>query len=198
MAFLRRVRSTTQTIRGVLGRAVFPHQFSFLLELPVRRVLLSPQALVTRLSLSPRDRVLEIGAGSGYYSRAIAARCGELVLLDLQAEMVRKAARLGGVGRDRMRFVCADASSLPFGPEVFDVVCMVAAFGEVSRRREMIAEIHRLLKPNGLLSVSEHFPDPDFTRFSKLKTVLCRDGFEFDRRSGPFWAYTATFKKLTS
>lgn len=151
-----------------------------------------------RLTLRTGDRVLEIGTGSGFYSSAIAARCDELVLLDVQPQMLQKArVRLVGIARDRTRVVCGDAASLPFSRESFDVACMVAVFGEVSRRAEMVAEIHRILKPDGLLSVSEHLPDPDFTRFSRLKTILCREGFKFDRRFGPFWAYTASFKKVT-
>lgn len=162
----RQVRwRAAQIIAGALGRGVFPHQLSFLLELPARRLLLSPGALVTRVPLGTRDRVLEIGVGR--------------------------------IGLDRVRCVCADDSNLPFGQQEFDVICMVTAFGEVSRRREMVAEIHRILKPDGVLSISEHLPDPDFTRFSTLKTILSREGFAIDRQSGPFWAYTATFRKLT-
>ena len=190
---------TLQAIARTLGRGVFPHQFSFLLELPARQLVLSPRELVRRLRLNPQSRVLEVGSGSGYYSARIAADCRELVLLDLQREMLRKAmSRIRHAGVDRVGFVVADASRLPFDRDSFDVIYMVAVFGEVSRQRELILEMHRILKPDGILSISEHLPDPDFTRFSKLKVFVRDHGFELDRHAGWFWTYTANFKKLTS
>lgn len=189
---------TLRAIVRTLGRGVFPHQFSFLLELPARRLVLSPRELVRRLRLKPQDRVLEIGSGSGYYSARIAADCRELVLLDLQLEMLRKAAaRVRQAGVHHVEFVVADASVLPFDRDSFDVVYMVAVFGEVSRPAELIQEIHRILKPDGILSISEHLPDPDFARFSKLSVFVREQGFELDRHAGWSWTYTANFKKLT-
>jgi hypothetical protein len=56
----------------------------------------------------------------------------------------------------------------------------------------------KILKPRGIRSISEHLPDPDFTPFGKLAVLVRRRGFELDRRAGPSWTYTATFKKLTA
>ena len=188
---------TVKTIARILGRGVFPHQFSFLLELPARRLVLSPRELVRRLRLTRQDRVLEIGSGSGFYSGQIAANCGGLVLLDLQPEMLTKArSRVTSAGVKAVGFVNANASRLPFERASFDVVCMVAVFGEVSRRTELILDIRRTLKPNGILSISEQLPDPDFTRFSKLKAHVLGSGFELEGCAGPSWSYTASFRKL--
>lgn len=157
-----RLRRAATAMSSALARGVFPHQFSFLLDLRIRRLVLSPRTLVTRLQLTPQDRVLEIGCGSGAYSSAIASQCRELVLLDLQTEMLGKARnRLDGVGNGRSRLVCADAANLPFGPASFDVICVVAVFGEVSRRTDFVVEAHRVLSGGGRLSISEHLPDPD-------------------------------------
>ena len=186
-----------RAIARTLGRGVFPHQFSFLLEIPARRLVLSPRELIRRLGLTRQDRVLEIGSGSGYYSTQIAANCRTLVLLDLQPEMLRKArSRVARAGVQPVGFVSADASRLPFERESFDVVCMVAVFGEVSRRSELILDIHRILKPNGILSISEHLPDPDFTRLSRLTAHVLLSGFELEGCAGPWWSYTASFRKL--
>ena len=57
-----------------MGRGVFPYQFSWILELPLRRLILSPQSLVVRLALRAEVSVLKIGPGSGYYSDEVAKR----------------------------------------------------------------------------------------------------------------------------
>ena len=184
-------------IGRALGRGVFPHQFSFLLELPVRQLVLSPRELIRRLKLKRDDRVLEIGSGSGFYSVQIAANCGGVVLLDLQPEMLIKArSKAAHASMHPVGFVSADASRLPFASNSFDVVCMVSVFGEVSHQQDLILETHRVLKPNGIVSISEHLPDPDFTRFSKVEALVRSHAFALEGRAGQSWAYTANFKRV--
>ncbi len=81
------------SVKNALMRGIFPHVMSFFLDLPWRNVMLSPQKPVARLALEATSRVLEVGAGSGFYSVEVAHRVseGHLELLDLQPEMLRKA-----------------------------------------------------------------------------------------------------------
>ncbi len=81
--------------RALWSRGVFPHQFSWLIDNPLRRLVLSPDTLAKRLPLSDSSRILELGPGSGYCSAALAARVprGRLELFDLQPEMLAKAER---------------------------------------------------------------------------------------------------------
>lgn len=76
--------------RRAVSRGVFPHQLSWILEIPLRRLILSPRALAIRLSLRPDSSVLEIGPGSGFYSVEVAKRIpdGHLELFDVQPEML--------------------------------------------------------------------------------------------------------------
>src|SRR5688500_19607372 len=115
---------TLRAITRSLSRGVFPHQWASLLDAPGRQLLLSPATLASRLPLHAGSRVLEIGAGSGRYSGAVSARCGRLSLLDLQPEMLQKAkARL--TARTGLHGVIANAMTLPFRSESFDVIYMV-------------------------------------------------------------------------
>lgn len=81
--------------RGTWARGVFPHQLSWLLDNPLRRLFLSPHDLADHLALSETSRVLELGPGPGYFSAALAKRVprGELALLDIQPQMLEKAKR---------------------------------------------------------------------------------------------------------
>ena len=73
------------------GRGTCPHQLAFLLESGLRRFILSPDRLAERLELKEASRVLELGPGPGYFSRAVARRVarGYLMLVDLQHEMLQ-------------------------------------------------------------------------------------------------------------
>lgn len=180
-----------------MGPGVFPHELAWFLELPWRRFLLSPQTLCARLDLEADSIALEVGAGSGYYTRFVSERLsrGHVVALDLQPEMVNRNRRSID-GRGSVSFLAADAAVLPFGQATFDRVFMVAVFGEVADAKGCLAEIHRVLKRDGLLSISEHVPDPDFTRLGRLADHVSKHGFRLDSDYGPPWAYTANFRPV--
>ena len=187
-----------KSVKSALGRGVFPHEISFFLELPWRKITLSPQKLVARLHLTPASHVLEVGAGSGFYSVEIARRIpdGHLEVLDLQPEMLKKAQqKLEAQGLSNVSYTLADARQLTFAEETFDVIVLVTVLGEVADQQAFLYEAHRVLKPQGILSISEHLPDPDFSSFAKVKTLVEREGFAFFEHFGTKWSYTANFKR---
>jgi ubiquinone/menaquinone biosynthesis C-methylase UbiE len=188
-------------LKNGLARGVFPHEMSFFLELPWRNLLLSPQKLSARLALKNTSRVLEVGAGSGFYSVTVARAlsAGHLELLDLQPEMLEKARRkLEAAGVFNVGYTPADAGILPFATDSFDVIFLVAVFGEIAEQESFLREARRVLKPGGILSISEHLPDPDFSPFAKVKSVVEKEGFEFFARDGAKWSYTASFRKASA
>jgi 16S rRNA A1518/A1519 N6-dimethyltransferase RsmA/KsgA/DIM1 with predicted DNA glycosylase/AP lyase activity len=68
--------------RGVGGaRGTFPHQLSWLINNPLRRLIISPQTLANRLPRCDSSRILEIGPGSGYFSPALTARIPQGVII---------------------------------------------------------------------------------------------------------------------
>jgi tRNA A58 N-methylase Trm61 len=78
-----------------IGRGTYPHEFAFLLLIPLRSLLLTPRKLVARLHLTETSRVLELGRGPGFFSVGVARNVprGHLCLVDLQREMLEKARR---------------------------------------------------------------------------------------------------------
>jgi ubiquinone/menaquinone biosynthesis C-methylase UbiE len=175
---------------------VFPHQASFLLDLPARRFLLDPMVLGRRLRLQGTERVLEIGAGSGFYSRSVAGRCARLVAVDVQPEMlVKMRPRVKRREMTAPTCIAANGTALPFVGSSFDIIFMVAVFGEVVDQTAFLSEIARVLVDGGTLAISEHLPDPDFVRSTRLVPLIEQHGFRFAGHRGPWWAYTATFRK---
>ena len=179
-------------------RGVFPHETSFLLDLPWRNIVLSPRTLAARLSIRATSHVLEIGAGSGFYSVEVARKIseGHLGLLDLQPEMLKKAQqKLKAKGLSNVGYTLADAGKLPFKEDAFDLIFLVAVLGEIADQRAFLSEAHRVLKPGGTLSISEHLPDPDFSPFAKVRSLVEKEGFEFYDRHGGRWSYTVNFRE---
>ncbi len=192
------VNRWASAFKNAFGRGVFPHQMSFVLDLPLRNIVLSPRKLVPRLALTATSHVLEVGAGSGFYSVEVARRVskGHLELLDLQPEMLKKARqKLEAKGSPHAGYTLADAGKLPFKEHSFDVIFLVTVLGEIADQKAFVSEAHRVLKPEGILSISEHHPDPDFSPFTEVKLLVEKEGFEVSERYGAKWNYTVNFKK---
>jgi SAM-dependent methyltransferase len=184
-------------LQRALGRGYYPHQLSWLIDNPLRRLVIGPRQFANRLRLTPSSRVLEIGPGSGYFSVELARAVpeGQLVLLDLQPEMLDKA-------RKKLRaflnvgYAASDAAkSIPYPDQHFDVITMVAVLGEIPDREGCLREVFRVLTSGGVLAIHEHIPDPDRIRFPELCVLLEQAGFCLTRRLGPNWNFTALFER---
>jgi ubiquinone/menaquinone biosynthesis C-methylase UbiE len=107
--------------------------------------------LAARLALRPLTGVLEVAAGTGVVTRAMATALPEavsIVATDLNQSMLDQAAAHGTARPVSWRQ--ADARQFPFQDAAFDaVVCQfgVMFFAEKSRA---YAEAHRVLRPGGV------------------------------------------------
>lgn len=177
----------------------FPHQLAWLLNNPVRGLLLSPRVLLSRIPLRPTDRIVELGPGSGYFSLALSAAVpqGHLELVDVQPEMLAKARRrLTAQARANVGYTVADGGKpLPLAPARFDVAVLVHVLGEVEDQSQCLRSLAAVLRPGGLLVLHEGVPDPDRIELSALTPLVAVHGFTLDEVAGPSWNYTARFRR---
>jgi ubiquinone/menaquinone biosynthesis C-methylase UbiE len=178
--------------------AIFPAEKAGMLLHPMRRFVHSAPRLADRLGLTPGMNVLEIGPGPGWFSPELARRVGPrgLVLFDIQVEMLRMAReRVRAAGAPAVTAVQGDALTLPFGRESFDAAILVAVLGEIPDPGRCLVEVFRVLKPGGLLGVSETRGDPDRIPYGHLRALAESAGFVAARESpGRGWTYTAKFR----
>jgi ubiquinone/menaquinone biosynthesis C-methylase UbiE len=171
----------------------FPAAFSFLLDTPLRDVVLARTELLRRLALEPGMRVLEIGPGSGFYTEALLAGQGviRLICLDLQPAMLHRVRRRLGARAPNM--VCGSASALPFRGGSFDRVLLMSVLGEVPDRAGALRECARLLSDAGTVLVAEALPDPDYIRLPVLVREASAAGLTPLERLGGWASYTQRF-----
>ena len=182
------------------GRGVCPHQMTWILDLPGRGLIMSAKTVAERLPVRPDAQVLEVGCGSGYYSVEVARRIpqGTLTLLDIQQEMLEKSAsKLKAAGISNVLTQVSDGKSLPFENASFDAVFLVTVFGEIEDRESFLLEAARVLKANGILSITEHHPDPDFEGALEVTACLQKHGFVPLQKLGWRWAYTLNASKVS-
>ncbi len=95
-------------------------------------------------------KVLEIGSGAGAHSAVFARRGASIHAIDITLERAVATARLLDLVRPGEAFSAqADARSLPFPDDHFDIVYSNGVLHHSPRIDRSVAEIHRVLKPGG-------------------------------------------------
>jgi ubiquinone/menaquinone biosynthesis C-methylase UbiE len=114
-------------------------------------------AEIALASIREPQRVLDIGCGTGYLLRRLAARVpdAELVGLDPAPHMV-EAARAAST-EHRMSFESGVAEVLPFGDDWFDLVVSTTSFDHWTDQRAGLKEVARVLRRKGQLVLADLF-----------------------------------------
>jgi ubiquinone/menaquinone biosynthesis C-methylase UbiE len=155
--------------------------------------------ILQRARVQPGMAVLDVGAGPGRLSVPAAQRVGpegRVVAFDVQPAMLallHEAKAAAGVTNLQAVLGEAGKGSLPPGP--FDRVLLVTVLGEIADQRGALAEIFKLLKPGGLLSVTEVLPDPHYQSRTRVRRLAEGAGFEVTEVVGPWYAFTMNLRK---
>lgn len=114
-----------------------------------------------RLSgVGPGDRVLDVAGGTGDFTTRLAAMVGHeglVVLAEINDTMLQLGrARLEShIAVGNVRYVQADAESLPFSDDCFDCVTIGFGLRNVTDQDAALESMHRVLKPGGPMVVLE-------------------------------------------
>ncbi len=128
--------------------------------------------------------VLDIASGEGYGSAMLAAAEAKSVVgVDISAEAIRHAQTTYGNAKN-LRYLEGSATAIPLAAASIDVVVSFETIEHLAEQEEMLAEIRRVLRPNGLLVISSpnrkiyseqagyhnefHVRELDFDEFSGL------------------------------
>ena len=157
--------------------------------------------LISELSGAQKGcRVLDLGCGTGRFSLPMARRLGLSVTgADLSSEMLDKAKQ-----KDSdfiVNWVLADAGSMTFPPNSFDVVFMSHLLHHIDSPLKAIRECLRILSPSGVVLIRygamnqissdvEHTFFPEVTGIDEARTpsVVLTEG----------WLADAGFKDISS
>jgi ubiquinone/menaquinone biosynthesis methyltransferase len=127
--------------------------------------------LVSLADVRPGERALDLAAGTGDITFAVAARGAKTFGLDITHRMLELAHRRQGSGpRDGdVEFITGDMTSLPFRAGSFDLVTTGYGLRNVPDLDAAIDEIARVLQPGGrLLSLDFNRPDNTVVRAAYL------------------------------
>ena len=99
--------------------------------------------------LNRNMNVLELACGTGILSVQLVGNVKMLEATDFSEEMIRQAKQK--CHSSRLHFSVQDATALPYAPETFDAVVISNALHIMPSPEKALAEIRRVLKPEGVL-----------------------------------------------
>ena len=104
---------------------------------------------------SPCSDSLEIGCGTGAFSRLLAARSDRVLALDLSANMIRIAEEQSAL-YPNIAFRATDVMTHDIGAEQFDCIVSIATFHHLPTVAAFL-KVKRALKVNGVLLILDLF-----------------------------------------
>jgi ubiquinone/menaquinone biosynthesis C-methylase UbiE len=116
------------------------------------------RASLEALDLSPADRLLDVGCGTGAASRTAAEMGASVIGVDLSPKMVKEAMTLAGT-TENLAFEVADVEHLPFPDGRFTAVLCSNAFHHYPDPAGAAAEMSRVLAPGGRLALGDATSD---------------------------------------
>lgn len=102
-------------------------------------------------------KVLDIACGEGYGSYMISHHAQQVTGIDISSEIIEHASRT--YQKNNLNFVVGDCRKIPIDSNTIDIVVSFETIEHHTFHQEMMAEIKRVLTPNGVLIISS--PDKD-------------------------------------
>lgn len=177
-----------------------PAFFTRLIDNPIRRKLIQkPKTVAERLDLSPGMKVLEIGPGKGSYTKIIAKKIlpeGVVYAIDIQDYIIKNLKE--EIEKEKISNIIPlidNAYNLSFEENSIDRILAIACLPEIPEPVKALKEFRRVLKDDGIISLSELFPDPDYPTRKKEKKWAKDAGLKFKEEFGNWFVYQLNFGK---
>jgi len=121
---------------------------------PYKRILYAGRVdkIMTLLDLKRGENVLEIGCGEGYYTKKMLEITQNVVATDISEKFLNKAKKY--TQEKALRYICCPAEKVPFPDNHFDKVLISEVIEHLLDWEQGIKEIHRVLKPGGVVVIS--------------------------------------------
>jgi len=175
---------------------------SVVLESPLRRRLFSPAKLLDKVGIVSGMRVLELGPGPGFFTIEAARRVnysespGMLYCLDIEPAMIDRAKnKVTRYDLKNVVLMVGNGEWLPFKDGSLNLAYLVTVLGEIPDQSRALKELYRVLRPGGVLSISEYLLDPDYPLRKTTIAWARQAGFEPFQEYGNFFAYVVNFRR---
>ena len=153
----------SQTIQGKLWRQR-PKDYS---EVQEQTGKPGYDFVLNYLAVTPATKLLDVGCGSGYFSKLAVDKKIDVTGLDATTELITEAKKI----EPNANFLVGEMEELPFDEKSFDVVCGFNSFQYAANIKNALIEAKRVLKDDGKLAVMIWGNKKDCEAATYLKAV---------------------------
>ncbi len=159
------------------------------------------------------ERMLDLGCGSGWFSRRAVERGASLISLDISESLARITSKSTGTDG-----VTGEGGLLPFSPQSFDIVVSSEVLEHMDEPERGIKEVERVLKPGGVfvmttpnrrwlwlvnlatrLKLRPYEGYENFLGFTELRLIMADAGLNVEQHFGFHpWPFQITFMQRLS
>ena len=186
-------------IAARLGKsAPCPASLAWLVNNPLRRKYMHP--VLDWVGIQPGEQVLELGPGPSAFTIAAARQAGpggRLFAVDIQPRMLTQVQqRVQASGLSNVETHVAGACDLPLRDCSIDRAFLISVLPEIPDQSRALTELRRVLRPDGILSITAEFTDPDYLFARETERLLEQSGFKMVAKHGNWWRYTVNFRPI--
>jgi len=166
------------------------------LERPQREREERTDLLVENLNLQHSDQVVDLGAGSGYFTFRIAQKIpeGKVYAVDISKEMLGIVrAKIKKLDVENVTPVHGTVTDFDVGSGTIDSILVVDAYHEFSHPLEMGKSIFEALKPGGQLVLIEYRLEDPLVPIKRLHKMSQKQAIKELSATGLQWVKTLEF-----
>jgi 2-polyprenyl-3-methyl-5-hydroxy-6-metoxy-1,4-benzoquinol methylase len=164
-----------------------PYGWTWLLENPWRKSYRDPERTADQCGIKPTDTVLEIGCGSGLFTRALATRSAKLIIQDIEPRYVAEA-KAKTKDLTQLEFISKDVCKLELSA-VADVIVLISVLPEIPDPVLALKACVKALKTGGHIIISQELFEPEYVGSSQIDAWAQAAGLEVVSRTGNAWIY---------
>jgi len=175
-----------------------PPRLAFVLRNPLRRWLTDFDAIFREAGIGPDSRVLEVGAGNGFFTGPLVRAAREVVAVEVQPEMVRLLERnleRDGVDRSRLRVEAGDVSSIDLEPASIDVAFLYFSFHEIAAPATAARRLAAVVRPGGTAALFEPTVEVGRRAMDRSVGLFTEAGFRCVRRRDGWFVRSARLER---
>lgn len=163
-----------------------------------RKFVQKPDVIASRMMLKPGMTVLDIGPGKGSYTKAVAEKVlpeGRVYAIDIQEKVIDYLNRR--IEKEQIPNIMPSIGNvydLSFSDASIDRILLIACLPEIPDKIRALKELRRVLKADGIISLCELFPDPDYPFRSTEKKWAGAANLKLVSEYGNWFAYQLNFR----
>jgi ubiquinone/menaquinone biosynthesis C-methylase UbiE len=112
--------------------------------------------IIKQIDIQKEDIVLDFGCGIGIQTLLIGKKCKKIIGIDVSKQAINWARFFGDICSNKINsdFFCKKLQIAKFKNNFFNVVFSICVLEHILKKNETLNEIHRIMKPGGLLVIS--------------------------------------------